>query len=413
MVNNNVLICSTFFPPNNIGGAEIVAFSQAKELKKLGLNILIFSTYPKKDNQIVKIESYSIEGIQVIAIPLEHKSFDNRNVDIYYNEYVDHVFKKILKQFNPSVVHFHNLKGMSINIIPLAKKYGSKCIMTLHDYWGVCFGNTLRTPRGEVCNTDGLGCRFCSPELRDFDGNLLNPKVRSDYYNYCFGFIDKFISPSYYLKVKYVERGFPQDKISIIEYGIDTLRFKKVLNNRIIDREKLRLVFVGFMSDHKGIRILIDALNFLDKKKIFIRFAGSGPELDNYKKLISDKGWDGSVMFLGKIDNSKIEEVYLKSDLMISPSIWPENLPVTINEALACGIPVVGSQIGGIPQLVKHGKNGFLFSAGDSFELSKHINTFINSPDLLTTMSKQARKSSLKRSYKKIIHRIHNLYNNL
>jgi Glycosyl transferases group 1 len=92
-----------------------------------------------------------------------------------------------------------------------------------------------------------------------------------------------------------------------------------------------------------------------------------------YKELISKFNLSQNVVFWGKVPNQRVTEVYEHTDVLILPSIWPENQPVSITEAMAAGIPILASRIGGIPELVEDGMSGWLVAPGDASELALKI----------------------------------------
>ena len=97
-------------------------------------------------------------------------------------------------------------------------------------------------------------------------------------------------------------------------------------------------------------------------------------------------GFKDYVQFWGKIDNSQIEKVYRETDVLILPSVWPENQPVSITEAMAARIPVIASRIGGIPELVDDEKTGYLFEPGNPRDLALKMSTCIADPDHLKVL---------------------------
>ncbi|MDP8298022.1 MAG: glycosyltransferase, partial [Candidatus Orphnella occulta] len=126
---------------------------------------------------------------------------------------------------------------------------------------------------------------------------------------------------------------------------------------------------------------------------------------------------DRFVTFPGMIDNSKIGKIYKKIDVLVVPSIWPENSPVTIMEALASGTPVLASDIGGIPELVDHSINGLLHKYDDPASLADNIRKIIKDPEIVGILSKscieKVKKYDLKRQVEIIVNeykRITNCY---
>src|SRR4030095_4467041 len=110
------------------------------------------------------------------------------------------------------------------------------------------------------------------------------------------------------------------------------------------------------------LHVLAEALTHLremrDRFELFL--VGEGELLSVMRQHVIDHGWEETGVFPGKVDNAEIETVYRRTDVLLLPSIWPENQPVSITEAMAAGIPVVASRIGGIPAVLADGGTGFL-----------------------------------------------------
>src|SRR5208337_832744 len=117
--------------------------------------------------------------------------------------------------------------------------------------------------------------------------------------------------------------------------------------------------FIGYLGEHKGVHVLINALRRIDKRRMTLNIAGDGALMDTYRQQVRSLGLEDTVKFWGKV--ADIERIYAQTDVLILPSIWPENQPLTIIEAMSSGIPVIASDIGGIPELVDDGIDGYLF----------------------------------------------------
>ena len=398
-MGKKLLICCNAYPPNFIGGAELIAHYQAKELQNQGYDVTIFTGDNHKwgwgKRYSLRREDY--EGLPVYRIYLTNEDYAPQFVNFTHKEVEEH-FRTILKNFSPDIVHFHNIIGLSVGLIHIAKKQGIKTVLTLHDYWGFCFKNTLLKNNNEICR-DFTQCTGCMEVIPDQDNRDIPIRMRQDFIAMQLEEIDAFISPSQYLADTYVHAGFPQEKFHVILNGIDVEKFSHI--KKMPDPDHIRFTFIGYFGTHKGIHILLDALQYLDnKQKLVINLVGNGELFTQYyhevhdKKIDMTKFWGGIkniftkdynevndkkldiVKFWGRIKN--IEDAYAQTDVFILPSIWPENLPVSITEAMSAGIPVIASHVGGIPELVENEKTGFLFEPGDARDLAMKMNEFID-----------------------------------
>ena len=121
------------------------------------------------------------------------------------------------------------------------------------------------------------------------------------------------------------------------------------------DDKRIRFTFIGYFGKHKGIDVLIEALAYLKNLNcVSVNLIGKGELMENLKTKVKNMRLNNIVSFWGRIDD--IGNAYRNTDVLILPSIWPENQPVTITEAMASKIPVIGSNSGGIPELIEDGK---------------------------------------------------------
>jgi len=230
-------------------------------------------------------------------------------------------------------------------------------VLTVHDHWGFCYKNTLLKHGEEVC-TDWTKCEECMPFVSDDNFRSIPIRMRKDFFVIQFRDVDAFISPSKYLADAYIRAGMPKEKFNVIWNGIDVTRFSNLTKKSM--GKRIRFTYIGYFGKHKGIHTLINALSLIKSKDKFkVNLVGTGELFDSYRQQVKQMGVEGSVKFWGRIKN--IEDAYRDTDVFILPSIWPENQPVTITEAMASKTPVIASDIGGNAELVEDGVTGFLF----------------------------------------------------
>ncbi len=373
-MGKKILICCNVYPPGFVGGAELIAHSQAKELMCTGFDVTVFTGDISEIGKRHSLRREEYEGLPVYRVRLTAEDFDPRCENFTHKEVEEH-FRTVLKKISPEIVHFHNLVGLSVGLIHIAKKQGIKTVLTLHDYWGFCFKNTLLKNNDELCR-DFTRCPGCREVIPGQDNRNIPMRMRQDFIAMQLEEIDAFISPSQYLADQYVIAGLPREKIQVIWNGVDVEKFSKVA--KVPDPDHIRFTFIGYFGTHKGIDILLDALEYLGHTQDFaINLIGDGELFSWYADKSREKKLE-VVKFWGKIPN--IEEAYAHTDVFVLPSIWPENQPVTITEAMSAGIPVIASDCGGIPELIENGKTGFLFAPGNSMDLAAKMDELIHNP---------------------------------
>jgi hypothetical protein len=168
---------------------------------------------------------------------------------------------------------------------------------------------------------------------------------------------------------------------------------------------------VGHLGRHKGVDVLLDALAILDnKERIKMIMIGDGDDRAVYEKQVKQKGLNDVVKFWGKINNSQIEDVYRETDILVVPSIWPENRVVSITEAMASRIPVIASKIGAIPELVDDEETGYLFEPGNSHDLATKMSKCISDTSQLKEFGKNGYNKIKSFSFENQVGEILNLY---
>lgn len=396
------------YPPNFIGGAELIAHQQSLALTKLGHEIQVFTG----DTQVVgarhscREELY--QNIRVNRVYLTKIDYDPDYVSFSHPEVEKH-FIQLLREFHPDIVHFHNIIGLSVKILRIAHEFGVKTILTLHDHWGFCFKNTIMKHEGVICENYSR-CEECQPFINDGMERRIPMRLRQDCLKLMMNEVDFFISPSHYLFNTYLIAGFDYKKMNIIWNGIDFDRFNAI-KKKSYDRI-LRFSFFGYFGRHKGVSTLLDALPKLNNQKYFqINLIGDGEEKSSYQEQLIKNGFTNFVKFFGKLDNSQIHKAYAETDVLILPSIWRENQPVSITEAMAAGIPVIASNIGGIPEIVENNKTGLIFEAGNSQDLANKMDFLIDHPELLETFGEAAREKMRSNTFESQANKLLELYN--
>jgi glycosyltransferase involved in cell wall biosynthesis len=383
-----LLIVSNLFPPYAKGGAEIVAYQQCLMLKKIGYEIKVFAGMWEN-----KIKRFCIKKekreFEITRINLHDIDFDRNSINFEKKE-VQNEFSKLLYEFAPDMVHFHNIYSLCLKIIDECHYMKIPTLMTLHDYWFICFKNILITDERSVCNKKSINCHFCEEIYFNNDGDIKTLSERNRIFMQHLNLIDLVISPSHYLIKRFVDCGLLSSKAIVINNGIDVSRFKYIKKSV---SKKIRFGYIGQIIEHKGIEELLFSFSLLPKeerKRVSLLIVGSGEKVfvDHYQKLTKELKLIDLVTFAGKVANTHIPKLLSNIDFLIVPSVWPENSPVTIMEAFASGTPVLASDIGGIPELVKHGINGYLHKHDESKSLSENIKKVIARPKIIDEMRK-------------------------
>lgn len=399
-----------------MGGAELMAHEQAKALARMGHEVRAFAGQLTVDRLRHARADDDYEGLRVHRIAMNPEDYSPEYLN-FLHPVVDMHFRQILEEFRPEIVHFHNLMGLSVKLPILARRFGARTVCTLHDFWGFCLRNTAVRGDGRPCD-DASQCRSCLPRIHDGHRLHVPMRFRKDFVKLALDHVERFVAPSRFLADRYILAGFATDRITVMPNGIDVTHFRPMNTTSIQDAAKdhIRITYVGYFGAHKGVATLLDALVLLPSllpphgPSVILQLVGEGPEEQAYRDRIMTAGLDGRVRFLGKVPPADMPSVYACSDIIVLPSIWDENQPVCLMEAMAAGLPVIASRKGGIPELVAHGHNGLMFAAGDPRDLAVQLARLVGTPELRRAAGREGRQRVEDLSHERQAQRLVSLY---
>ncbi|MDR1221305.1 MAG: glycosyltransferase family 4 protein [Tannerella sp.] len=342
------------------GGDCTAVLSTEQLLRAKGHEVAVFSTIHPQ-NETSPWEKYFAGEVRFASPSITEKL--SAAARIFHSGEVSRKFNRLLSDFKPDVVHLHNIHSyISPLVAETAHRKGIRVVWTLHDYKLLCPVYTcLRN--GEICeecflkksNVFRYRCmkdsRFASL-LAWLEACCWNRKKLS-------GITDLFISPSHFLKSKMIEGGFSAGQIEVLH------NFLPQELSMSTEKEDY-YCYVGRLSEEKGVETLLEAA---EQVPCPLKIIGGGPLLDAYRNKYMNK----QIEFLGHLQPDELYSTVRKARFLVIPSIWYENNPYSVIEALCMGTPALGSRIGGIPELIEEGENGFLFEAGNVAELRDKI----------------------------------------
>jgi glycosyltransferase involved in cell wall biosynthesis len=218
--------------------------------------------------------------------------------------------------------------------------------------------------------------------------------------------VDRYIAPSEFLRQKFIEYGFKEQKMESLNYITD------ISVDYISSTDGNYLIYIGRLSEEKGIKNLIDAV--ADVESCDLKIVGDGPLKQQLISYVKSKKMNKRIEFLGYRNRNEIIKLIRNSKFLVIPSEWYEVTGLVIFEAYACGKPVVGSRIGGIPEFVKDTERGLVFEPGDKDDLKSAIRYLLANPDLVLEMGLNARKY-VEQEYSPEMHyqKLMKIYNNV
>jgi glycosyltransferase involved in cell wall biosynthesis len=182
----------------------------------------------------------------------------------------------------------------------------------------------------------------------------------------------------------------PRLPYSVIPNGVDLARFRPSSRARSRHPGVVRCLAVARLVERKGIADLIRAIAMLERGRYQLEIVGSGPDEQELTSLARQLGIGREVMFTGSLDRAAVPGRYREADIFtLAP--WGDAFGHVFAEALASGLPIVGSTAGGVPELVEHGKNGFLVPPREPAALAAAIRLLADNPDLRAEIGKRNR----------------------
>ncbi|HHI80759.1 MAG TPA: glycosyltransferase [Planctomycetes bacterium] len=432
----NILLVVHQFLPRHAAGTEIYSFYLGRELARRGHEVSFYVTEFDGDRPQYELKKKSYEGLPVWEAVHNHHfpTFESH----YKDEKQEENLLRVLEETRPDIVHLEHLHFHSIGYIDLLKERGIPIAYTLHEYILMCprHGQLLK-PDSTVCEGPVPSeCAKCVDFLPPPDAKALPPvgaagsavkkklpggvvsvlgrirrwfhgaggatatvepeagpspdpwvvaiEKRREEIQKRLKKVDLFISPSAFLRDKFIENGWiAPTKIIHSDNGFEVSPFAHVQRTK---SDKLRIGFVGTIAPYKGVHLIVEACRGLDPSKVECKIHGDLDTFPDYGAQLREMEKPDFVSFEGRFDNSKIADVLASIDVLVVPSLWFENSPLTIHEAFLAGIPVITADRGGMAELVEEGKTGMHFRFGDAQDLRRCLRALVEDESLLPSL---------------------------
>lgn len=423
-----VLIIVHGFPPAVQGGSEIYAEAHARALRSgPGDEVVVLTRDNDRSCAEYDVRQVVQDGLRVVRVNNTFRSVLTFE-ESYTNPRIAAIASRLIAEFRPDVAHVHHLTCLSTLIPQRLKEAGIPCFMTLHDYWLLCHRGQLLDCDFRVCGGPTGGCTRCVDDgagasplvgaaasvVRGMEHRLpasarQTLRVAGARAFRVFGspaqavsaadsrfrhmqdvaaYISHFFAPSQHLRDRFIAAGFQPGRISLSPYGFEHERLAGARTPRLAGA--LRVGFVGSLMASKAPHLLLEAAASLPSGTVSVELFGSYVPYhgdDSYRTTLAPLLEAPHVTVHGSLPHPEMRRAFAAMDVLVVPSIWAENSPLVIHEAFLAGVPVVASNIGGIPELIQHDVNGLLFSAGSVVGLRDALRRLIDEPGLLDRLS--------------------------
>ncbi|MGX9428746.1 MULTISPECIES: glycosyltransferase family 4 protein [Bradyrhizobium] len=355
-----VLVANKFLFNN--GGSEAVLFQERAFLTSTGTEVIDFAMQHDRNIQspytshFVSRQDYRSGGsLAKIGSALRL---------IHSREAVSKL-ASLIEETRPDLMHCHNIyHQMTPSIVGVAKSRGVPVVLTLHDSKPVCPVHT-RMRGGKLCSLCLAGDFHHVLTYRCAEGSIaqsaaLYMEAVIQRWLGSYEKVDRFLAPSRFMRASVLRR-FSADRVLLLYNGVD------VANISTSARDKGYVLYCGRLSPGKGVETLLRAHDAAECSWPVI-IAGTGPLLDALKSQFTR-----NVRFAGQLSGETLSTTIAAASVVVVPSEWCENCPMSVLEAMAYSKAVVAARIGGIPELVNEGVTGLLFEPGNVQELRMHL----------------------------------------
>ncbi len=391
-----ILLVNKFLYPK--GGAETYVFKLGETLQKMGHEVEYFGLENEKNIVGNSAESY----VSHMDFGEEIKKNLKAPLRIIYSSEARKKIRRVLYSFQPDIVHFNNIQfHLTPSIILETEKYKKntgksvRIIYTAHDYQLICPSHGLFDTEIRVCEKC-LGGNYmnCVKTKCMKNSRMKSLLAAADAYFWKFSraysCIDKIICPSFFMKSKLDTQKRFSDKTVVIHNFIEPVTASET------EKENYVLEF-GHLSKDKGTITLLEAAKRMPDIRFV--FAGYGEAENEIRKVKNAE-------YVGFKTGDELKKLIERAAVSVYPSEWYENCPFSVIESQMYGTPVIGSKMGGIPELIREGETGLLFEAGNADDLEKNLRFLLENPEKLSEFTKNCKAVSFENAetyYEKLI----------
>lgn len=369
----NILFIHSFYWPDQIGGAERSVKRLADLHTKAGDQVSVLTTHAGPG---IKVDQ--VDGVTVYRIP-PHNIYWGKQPDqpsgwkrllwhgldsFNLKSYLD--ARKVIREVKPDVISCHNLAGLSASIWLAARRAGIPIVQVLRDYYTICPKSTMHKA-GRNCQKQCASCKAFRLPHKHLSNQL-----------------SAVVGCSNAVLQKHLTNGlYEHTPTKRVIYNAEPIR--PLAKQKAPAGKTFTFGYIGAITEVKGVENLLQAfLLAQEKSKTAIRMvvAGSGPE--SYVQFLRSKYTSPDITFIGHTNPTAF---FAQVDVSIASSVWDDPLPGVVFQALAHGVPVIGAQRGGIPEMVQDGVNGLLYDPDDPAQLIGCMVSVADSRELLERLS--------------------------
>lgn len=375
------------------GGAERYVFNLTEVLEREGHTVIPFAMHHER-NQDSPYKDYfspyfNPEQLKAGKNPVSILKTASRTV---YNKDAQQNLSRLIKETQPDIAHVHSVyHHLTPSIFKTLKAHGLPVMLTLHDYKLVCPNYIFLDGKNRVCEAC-KGNYYFNATLRkcfrqSYAASFL-VTVEAYLHKYLKSYlanIDLMVSPSRFLGQKIAHYGYADIPILVQPYTLDVDAYKPHYGPSDY------IVFMGRLTHEKGVHFLLDAMKEIRGAQLML--VGTGPLESQLRQQIADEGIDNVIM-PGYKSGEELRDLVSHAKFTVITSEWHDNSPLVIYESLSLGNAIVGARMGGIPELIEDGKDGFIYEPGNRYDFIEKVQFLIDHPDKAIEMGRAGHKKA-------------------
>lgn len=371
-----LLVCHRY-PPLGVAGVERLTQQTAEELAGRSHEVTVLT------RRAAEVPSLSLErraeaGVQIVAVAGGGLHFERFPV---HEPALEQLFERMLIELTPDVVLATHLMHHSPGYVAVAHRWGVPFVLELHDFFMLCPRAHLQRVSGELCPGPEGGAACAVHCYGDQRWAQLRWVLRSQSFAEAVRTADVALAPSRYVAERFAERRACGSPIEVVANCVAD--FGLAVREERDPAAPLHLASIGVTVEHKGFQVALEALRLAG---IPARYTIFGVPLDpgaRHLRETARRARNLEFELFGEFSPAQLPTLLADIDAVVVPSIVPETFSIVAREAFACGVPVIASDLGALPEAIRPGDNGWLFPPGDAIGLAALLQEIHSDPVML------------------------------
>lgn len=398
------------FPPVGFGGTEELVRWTARALVARGHEAHIVSAVPSPRGtpRVVPPPRVDADGVAVRFLDVSSPSATLERIPLEYdNAKAGEAFGACLDALRPDLVHFHHLAGLTAAAVRATSTRGIPNLISVTDFWFECPTVQLLLPSGMPCAGPDADRANCVRHLlanrlpalaaarprstgaltsalawssRVVGGRRVgqawvalqerSPRVRE-----ALDAADAVLAPTLFMQDRLERFGVPRERLRLLRYGVPAPAAARIdpVPGDTTSARPLRIAFAGSLASNKGAHLLLQAIAMLPDLAADVVVFGRGAEGDYLRNLERLASADPRVRLAGTFGQGEFAAILARTDVLVIPSLWYENAPLVLLEALANRCPVLVADVPGLVEPMRPDVDGWTFRAGDATDLAARL----------------------------------------